>query len=77
MYTSYFEMFQERRLVLKSAKIVCSEPPRVPSSRYHTLNVDKSYLTKDTGKKVTFPDQKSAWKCIGNASVEFTIQNLE
>ena len=28
-------------------------------------------------KKVTFPDQKSAWKCIGNVSVEFTIQNLE
>jgi len=31
-----------------------------------------------TQEKVTLPDQKSAWtECIGNVSVEFTIQNLE
>jgi len=34
-------------MVAKSAKMDCGDPPRVPSSRYHTLNVDTSSLAKE------------------------------
>ena len=54
MYSSHLDRFKERpkendhtKMVVKSAKTDCGDPPRVPSSRYHTLNVDTSSLAKE------------------------------
>jgi len=45
MYSSHLDRFKESpkeddclKVVIKSAKTDCGDPPRVPSSRYHTLN---------------------------------------
>ena len=39
-------------MVVKSAKMDCVEPTRVPSSRYHTLNTDISLLSEGSMAKL-------------------------
>jgi len=54
MYSSHLDKFKESpreddcsKMVVKSAKMDHGHPPRVPSSRYHTLNVVTSSLAKE------------------------------
>jgi len=54
MYSSHLDRFKETpkedespKMVVKSAKMDCGDPPRVPSSRYHTLNADPSSQAKE------------------------------
>ena len=65
MYASNLERFKESpreedcsRIVVKSAKTDCGEPPRVPSSRYQTLNVDTSSLAKEWMARLTRMDPR-------------------